>query len=136
MAFNFDRKIKEFMLVKATLPTIIGNIAKRHFVQSFRDGGFTEDALDPWKARKSGDKSDRNTGTARAILVKTGHLRRSIRVRVASFDKIEIGAYGVPYAKFHNSGGGKLPKRKFIGHSNALNKKIQSRINKEIKSIL
>lgn len=136
MAFNFEQKIREFQLAKRTLPAVIGNMAKRHFVDSFRKGGFTDIAFDPWKARKTKDKSDRRTTKTRAILVKTGHLRNSIRVRVATFNKIEIGAYGVPYAVFHNTGAGKMPKREFIGESATLSRKIKARINKEFKDIL
>lgn len=139
MAFNFDKKIQEFKQVKASLPAQVANIAKRHFVQSFRDGGFTDLTLDPWAARKTRDKSDRNPRNAekpRAILVKTGHLRNSIRVRLATFNLIEIGAYGVPYAKFHNSPNGKGVKRQFIGRSKQLNIKIQKKINQEIKSVM
>ncbi len=136
MAFNFKQKIKELEQAKRTLPAVIGNMAKRHFVQSFRDGGFTDVSLEPWQARKTKDKSDRRTTKTRAILVKTGHLRGSIRVRVANFNLIEIGAYGVPYAVFHNTGAGKQPKRKFIGSSATLSRKIMARIDKEIKSVL
>lgn len=136
MAFNFNRKIKELQKVKANLPAQIGNIAKRHFLQSFRDGGFTDTTLNPWAKRKALDKSDRARGDNRALLVKTGHLRGSIRVRLATFQRIEIGAYGVPYAKYHNQGTNKLPKRQFIGRSNALDKKIKAKINREFKTIL
>jgi len=136
MAFNFKQKIKELEQAKRTLPAVIGNMAKRHFVQSFRDGGFTDVSLESWQARKTKDKSDRRTTKTRAILVKTGHGRGSIRVRVANFSLIEIGAYGVPYMSFHNKGAGKLPKRKFIGSSATLSRKIMARIDKEIKSVL
>lgn len=139
MAFNFKNKIKEIQNLKQHLPAQIGNIAKRHFVDSFRNQGFTDTTLDPWQVRKTKDKSDRNRRNAdkpRAILVKTGHLRNSIRVRVATFNLIEIGAYGVPYASFHNKGEGKLPKRQFIGRSRSLDMKIQRKINQEIKKII
>ncbi len=130
MPFNFQRKIIEFKLMQRNLPAVIGNMAQRHFVKSFRDGGFTDAALDPWEQRKN------KTQNTRAILVKTGHLRNSIRVRVATFQKIEIGSYGVPYAEYHNTGAGRLPKRQFIGRSKVLEKKIKARINLEMKKIL
>lgn len=139
MAFNFKNKIRQFEALKVHLPAQVGNMAKRHFVKSFRDGGFTDAVLDPWQARKTKDKSDKNPRNAnkpRAILVKTGHLRGSIRVKTASFRKIEIGAYNIPYASVHNRGLGKMPKRQFIGISILLNRQIQAKINKEIKSIL
>ena len=132
MAFNFQLKIREFQLAKRNLPVQIGNIAKRHFLKGFRDGGFTDEALEPWQARKRRDRNPK----PRAILVKSGHLRKSIRVRVANFNLIEIGAYGVPYAVFHNTGAGKMPKRKFIGQSATLSRNIMKRIDKEIKNIL
>jgi phage gpG-like protein len=132
MAFNFEQKIQELKRARSTLPIIIGNMAKRHFVKSFRDGGFTDEAFNPWQSRK---RSDRNQKT-RAILVKTGHLRNSIRVRVANYNKIEIGSYNIPYAVFHNKGVGKMPKRQFIGQSSKLSKEIMKRISKEIKEIL
>jgi phage gpG-like protein len=136
MAFNFEQKIREFQLSKRTLPAIIGNMAKRHFVEGFRKGGFTDITFDPWAERKKKDRVDGNGTNTRAILVKNGHLRRSIRVRVATFSLIEIGAYNIPYAVFHNTGAGKMPKRQFIGESATLNRKIKARINKEFKDIL
>lgn len=136
MAFNFEQKLQELKRLKSNLPLIVGNIAKRHFVKSFKDGGFTDVNLDPWAKRKRLDKSDRRTGTNRAILVKSGHLRGSIRVKVANFNKIEIGAYGVPYARYHNQGVGKMPKRQFIGQSRLMTRKISKRIKQEIVKIL
>lgn len=139
MAFNFEQKIKEFQRLKSNLPAQVGNIAKRHFVESFRNQGFTDATFDPWAARKTSDKSDRssrNRNKPRAILVKTGHLRGSIRVRVANFNSIEIGAYGVNYARFHNNGGGKMPKRQFIGRSRSLTRKIKAKISQEINKIM
>lgn len=139
MAFNFEQKIKEFQKVKRNLPAQVGNIAKRHFVESFKNQGFTDASLDPWAARKTKDKSDRsprNRDKPRAILVKTGHLRGSIRIRVATFNLIEIGAYGVPYAKFHNNPTGKGVKRQFIGRSRSLSNKIQRKISQEINKIM
>jgi len=139
MAFNFEQKIKDFQKLKRNLPAQVGNIAKRHFVESFRNQGFTDASLDPWAVRKTSDKSDRskrNADKPRAILVKTGHLRGSIRVRVSTFDLIEIGAYGVPYARFHNNPKGKGVKRQFIGRSRLLTKKIKAKISQEINKIM
>jgi hypothetical protein len=139
MPFNFKKKIADLKKLKKDLPKVIGNMAKRHYVESFRKGGFTDVSFNPWQARKFKDRSDRsrvNSTKSRAILVKTGHLRNSIRVRVATFERIEIGAYGVPYGVFHNNGEGKLPKRQFIGRSRSLNNRIRQRLNQEIKKIL
>ena len=139
MAFNFAKKIREFKKLKKELPIVLANMAKRHYVDSFRKGGFTDASFSPWQARKSRDRSDRsrvNAGRNRAILVKTGHLRNSIRVRIATFQKIEIGAYGVPYGVYHNNGEGKLPKRQFIGKSRQLDYKIKRRIRQAMDDIM
>jgi phage gpG-like protein len=132
MAFNFQAKIRELQKVHHTLPVRVGNQAKNHFLRGFRNGGFTDATLEPWQSRKRADKNPK----PRAILVKSGHLRGSIRVRVATFQKIEIGAYGVPYAIFHNNGIGKQPKRQFIGESAVLNRNIRALINRTFKNII
>ena len=139
MGFNFAQKTAEFKKMKRTLPVVIANMAVKHYRANFRLGGFVDQSLVKWKARSTKDKSDRsrrNRNNPRAILVKTGHLRNSIRARVADWRKIELGAYGVPYAVFHNKGMKPNPKRQFIGRSRKLEKAIRARINKEMTKVL
>lgn len=118
-----------FKQKKKSLPRKIGNIAKRHFLQNFRRQGFVDEILSPWAARKRPDK-----GRKRAILVKSGALRASIRVQSASFSKIRVGSYGIPYARKHNRGEG-IVQRQFVGPSKQLEKKVSEKINEEIKSL-
>jgi len=122
--------------MKGSLPRQVGNIAKNHYLKAFRDQGFTDDRLNPWKRRKRPSSSDRRNRGRRAILVNRGHLKRSIRVGAASFDRVEVGSYGIKYAKFHNKGEGKLPERKFVGASKVMNEQIRRKIRREIKNIL
>lgn len=136
MAFNFERKIKEIQRLKKTLPRRVGNVAKNHYLKAFRDQGFTDDTLDPWTARKTKNRSDRRNKRRRAILVDKGHLRRSIRVGRATWNRIEVGSYGVKYARFHNRGEGKLPRRQFVGASRVMNAQIRRLIQGEIKRAL
>jgi phage gpG-like protein len=136
MAFTFDKILKEMAEKKRSLPKVLGNIAVNHFKDNFRKGGFVDNTLDPWEKRKTKNSSDRRNRAPRAILIDTGHLRRAITVMVADFSQIRIGAPNVDYGSFHNEGGGKLPKRQFIGKSGALNKKLSTRIQTEIKDIL
>jgi phage gpG-like protein len=148
MSFNEARKIlqaiKEY---DNTIPDIInfmGNTAQTHFVRSFRDQGFTDETLSKWQPRK-GELSGgiarvrkRSRDSGRAILVKTGALRRSIR-------KVNRGKLAVsivsnlPYARVHNEGlpirGGRMPKRQFVGHSKRVDRKIRERINSRITRI-
>lgn len=134
MAFNFKRKIAEIERKKRTLPRQVGNIAKNHFLKSFKDGGFTDESFSPWKARKTRDKSDRrNPNKRRALLVKTGQLKRSIRVGRATWNRIEVGSYQIKYAARHNQGLAGMPKRQFIGESGQMNRKIKEKIRSEIK---
>jgi phage gpG-like protein len=127
------RKVKQ---VKATTPKLIGGIAVEHFKRSFRDGGFTDDRLSPWKPRKRGNKADKATGRRRAILVDSGDLRRSIRTRAFSFTRIIVGSYGTAYAGRHNRGLDRMPKRQFIGSSHKMNLKIRLLIRKRFKQAI
>lgn len=103
MRFNEARKI--MMLVEQSRKeiqaciTIMGTEAQNHFKTSFRNQGFTDNGLETWQKRKR-----TRGGEGRAILVKSGTLRRSLR-------KVRKGALSVsiisnlPYATIHNEGG-------------------------------
>lgn len=128
-------------------------VANNHFTQSFRDQGFTDAGFTPWKQRK--DKSDKykrgrqrdaSGGTVslnlgRAILVKSGALRRSLRKkRLTAFS----GTISSPlvYAKVHNEGlragrgsGFKMPKRQFVGNSAKMVRKIENALAQKIDRI-
>ena len=136
MAFNFKEKAAEIRRTKRTLPIQVGNIAKNHFLDSFRDQGFTDSSLSPWAARKTRNKSDRRNRANRAILVDSGDLRRSIRVGTARFERIEVGSYGIRYAGYHNKGEGRQPIRKFVGSSRKMNTEIRNKIRKQIIKVL
>jgi len=137
----------------------IAETSKNHFVEGFRKGGYqTDESRTGWKPRKSAD-------TGRAILVKTGALRRDLDVLSISKDTVVIGTKRIPYAGVHNEGGrvserrpvrrkalkmnigGKIifrksaaafdmPKREFLGHSSDLNAKNIVIIKKFMKRVL
>lgn len=97
--FEFDKVLKNMSRDKKQMPLILGNIAKNHFLEGFRKGGGQTDASrGGWKERK--------TDPGRAILVKSGKLRRDIKVRKATFNKIVIGTGGITkdYAEAQNEG--------------------------------
>lgn len=124
----------------------VGNTAKNFFVENFRKQGFDDKTVQRWKPRKRTTyrtKSGRIVNdTTRAILVKTGDLRRSIiRVpnRAAMSVKIQTD---LPYAKVHNDGlragrgkGFIMPKRQFIGDSYNLNEKVKAVIVKRLDKV-
>lgn len=124
----------------------VGNTAKNFFVENFRKQGFDDKTVQRWKPRKRTTyrtKSGRIVNdTTRAILVKTGDLRRSIiRVpnRAAMSVKIQTDLI---YAKVHNEGlragrgkGFNMPKRQFIGDSYNLNEKVKAVIVKRLDKV-
>lgn len=105
----------------------VGNIARNHSIDNFRKQGFVDGGLRPWKGRKD----RRNT---RSLLVKTGRLRQSVRVKRYNSREVVIGT-DTPYASYHNEGTGRLLKRQFIGDSKELDEKVKTVIIKEIDKL-
>lgn len=83
-----------------TFPVLAGNEAVNFFQDSFRKQGFAGVNQQTWKKRKT-DKNKHDTG--RAILVKSGRLKRSIRRMRADWQSVIVGT-DVPYAEIHNEG--------------------------------
>lgn len=151
MGFNEARKLKiPAQKVKKQIPRIVDTMlteGRNFFEGNFRKQGFDDTTVQRWQPRKrthyrtrSGKVvDDRN----RAILVKTGRLKRSLRKkRISSFAGIIFSE--VPYANIHNDGLTgrafgrymfKMPKRQFVGHSNKLNKKLRLIIERKINVI-
>lgn len=80
------------------LPRIVGNIAVNFYKDRFSRQGWQDERFEPWTKRKREDRR------ARAILVKTGRLRRSIRIVSQTHNSVTVGT-SVPYAQIHNEGG-------------------------------
>lgn len=78
------------------LPTWAGNAALNFFKDSWRRQGFIDRRYERWQRRKGNPDG-------RAVLVKSGALRRSLRLRVGR-TWFEIST-GMKYAKAHNEGG-------------------------------
>ncbi|MRG45512.1 hypothetical protein GFS24_10320 [Chitinophaga sp. SYP-B3965] len=71
--------------------------ALNFFKESFEVQGWRDTGLTPWPSRADND------GT-RSILVKSGHLRDSIRIVERGSGRVVFGT-NAPYAEVHNSGG-------------------------------
>ena len=133
--------LKDIEAFKPQLEKIVdamGVLAANHFTTSFRNQGFTDESLERWQPRK---RTERSRMGNRAILVKSGRLRRSIRSKRFGFLSVKI-LTDVPYASVHNNGersgrgrGFKMPKRQFIGYSGVLNRKIIDKMDVTIKRI-
>ena len=109
-------------------PKIMGVEAINHFKGSFRNGGFTDSGLVKWKPRKSLRDS------RRAILVKTGDLKNSIRVKNYFKNGVTISSDS-EYGEYHNMGTNRLPQRKFIGNSSRLNTRLKNILRERFKII-
>lgn len=132
---NADKLIRQKAELERELnkfTRIMGVEAKNFFVQSFRNQGFTDRRLERWQRRRN------NSDPGRAILVKSGNLRRSIRVLASSINEVTIGS-DLPYAQIHNEGGrmrrGMMPRRQFIGESYQLNRRLMRILDRTIKKV-
>lgn len=116
----------------------VGNTAKNHFVLNFRKQGFDDKVVEKWKPRKKADKR-----AGRAILVKTGDLRRSIIRHPENRKALSVKiSTDLIYAKVHNDGlragrgrGFIMPKRQFIGDSYNLNEKVKQLLVKRLDKV-
>jgi len=131
-SFGFKKFSSKFRSFKKTMPLIIANEAKNHFIEGFRKGGGQTDASrSGWRARKRADSNSRS----RAILVKSGDLRADIKNREVNFNRIVVGTRNIAYAVAHNEGESPQPQREFIGDSKVLEMKIQRLIHRELRNI-
>jgi phage gpG-like protein len=129
--FNIKGIHKKARTIMEKSLIIIGNEAKNHFVKSFEIQGFQDAVTERWKPRKKMEK-----GKRRAILVKSGDLRRSIkRERVNKFRLQVLISSDLPYARRHNEGLKNMPKRQFIGNSRILNTKLKFILNKRLEAV-
>lgn len=109
------------------LPREIGNEALKYFMAGYKKEQTPEGK--PWKPRQANGSGSRRT--RRGLLVKSGRLRKSIRLTKITSERVTIGT-NVPYAKYHNQGTDKLPQRKFIGKSAALQRRLERMVKIKI----
>lgn len=89
-----------------TLPAIIGEEAVNFSLEAFDREAWNGNTTENWVKRKNPTKWGKADETDRALLIKTGKLKRSIRVTRILNDRVRIGAGGadIPYARIHNYG--------------------------------
>jgi phage gpG-like protein len=126
--FNFKGIEKKARTTLENAMVEIGNSAKSFFVENFRKQGFDDKNVERWQPRKKADKR-----AGRAILVKTGDLRRSIIRNPANRAALSIKiSTDLVYAARHNNGLKGMPKRQFMGDSYNLNERIKKIIVKRL----
>jgi phage gpG-like protein len=101
----------------------IAVLVENDILNNFDKEAFNNQA---WGPRK---REDRQQGR-RALLVKTGQMKRGISVRVEG--KLIAVYSDMNYAIYHNEGTDKIPKRQFVGFTDELEKQI----DKEVDAIL
>ena len=136
--WKIEQQIKDFKKMKNAVPKRIGNIALNHFLDSWENEAFSDRSTgdNPWKKREKMTKADIRTGKNRKLLIQSGALIRSMKVRSASWSRVVVGSYGIIYASRHNQGLKGMKKRQFIGRSRILDQKILKLINNEMKKII
>jgi phage gpG-like protein len=126
--FNFKGIEKKARTTLENAMVKIGNSAKSFFVENFRKQGFDDKNVEKWQPRKKADKR-----AGRAILVKTGDLRRSIIRNPANRAALSVKiSTDLVYAARHNDGLKGMPKRQFMGDSYNLNERIKKIIVKRL----
>jgi phage gpG-like protein len=126
--FNFKGIEKKARTTLENAMVEIGNSAKSFFVENFRKQGFDDKNVEKWQPRKKADKR-----AGRAILVKTGDLRRSIIRNPANRAALSVKiSTDLVYAARHNNGLKGMPKRQFMGDSYNLNERIKKIIVKRL----
>lgn len=167
-----DMRGKDVQQAFRAMPRIIGRVAVNFYKDSFRRSGFIDRRMEKWPARKRADRNERERGP-RALLVKSGRLRRSIRIIRTLPSSVTVGS-DVPYAEIHNNGGtirhpggtaylvigGRavfitnkkaatmkgakrtkaheipIPRRRFIGKSELLDKRIVKVVTQAVEKLL
>jgi phage gpG-like protein len=97
MPHPFDDMKKRLEAALKRIPQGVGVLAVNFYKRAWDRQGYLDARLERWAKRKDED-------AGRAILVKTGRLRRSIRLISVDGGRIVIGTAGVVYAAAHNEG--------------------------------
>ena len=90
-------------LMRRNLPVIAGRMAKDHFQDNFRKGGFVNNGLEKWKPTRRQGVAAGAAGKYGPLLSSRDNLYRSLVYR-PSVRKVTIST-PVSYAAVHNDGG-------------------------------
>lgn len=108
-AKDFVKLIEQYQkelgeLMRRKLPVIVGRMAKDHYQDNFRKGGFVNDGLQKWPLSK---RQRSGIGSAAAqygpLLSKRNHLFSSVKYVPGDY-RVKV-SNEVPYAAIHNEGG-------------------------------
>jgi hypothetical protein len=125
--FGFGAVKANIQRMKTELPIVLANQAQNYFVESWQKQGWEGVGWKEVKRRQEGTPEykypkGKDLGRhTRAILVKTGTLRRAVSnsIRSRSFNLIRL-VVAVPYAEYLNDGTPKMVARTFMKDSAGL----------------
>lgn len=96
-------------LMRRTLPVKVGNMAKAHYQENFRQGGFVNGGLHKWPdARRRSSGSKAAAAKYGTLLSSRNHMYNSMKYTPADY-RVKV-ANDVSYAPLHNWGGNTHPK--------------------------
>ncbi len=125
--YSFRQVAMNYHRVRNQLPGVLGTVAVNYFKDSFKRQGWRDRYLQPWKKRAPGTKNNRG----RAILVRSGRLRNSIRILESNPRRVVVGT-AVPYAEAHNEGfNGTVQVRAHVRHKSRKQATTYTRKGKE-----
>lgn len=108
MSSGYDMKALEQLesrlrTLMPDIPKIAGNEIINFSLDNFRRQGFLGSTFQRWPARKTTAWGKRRNDNSRAILVKTGRLKRATRIIQADWNQVKA-INDTPYARTHNEG--------------------------------
>lgn len=149
--FRFIETMRNFEKLKRDEPLIMGQMAANFFFSSFQKQGWEDGGLKKWAIRKRKYIKKSETpemtkaielGRDRAILVKTGTLRKAVEnsLESATFDSIKFSVKAVTPKGFNygyvlNYGNDNMPPRKFIGYSETLMKILREKLERDMQRL-
>jgi len=114
----FSAMAARYRVYRRQLPRKVSAMAAQEFRANFRRQGLRTkgSTVEQWEPRQE------NKGAKRAILVKTGRLRRAIKA-APTYDEARV-VNNTPYAAIHNRGG------KIKGQKSAFATNVKSKVTK------
>jgi phage gpG-like protein len=140
--FNFDKIGERVAQMKRDLPRVLANDTKNYFTQNFKKQEWNGTKWAEVERRKPDTnaykypKKGADSRHGRAILVKSGNLRRDVgnSLERADWDMIKFTVRN-DYGIYHNEGGENLPKRQFMGDNPELRKRQLAKIKSYVQRI-
>ncbi len=133
---QFGRDLRSYL---KTVPQVLGRAVMQESADNFRRQGYENDAgvVVPWAPRKVvAKRKGRTNPRQRAILVKSGRLRRSVRIVAATATSVTVGSsetYAEPQQDGNTRG---LQARPFITLGPSARNKLIKKISAGITGLV